>query len=104
MSGMLSKKAPGAKIRKIQTLLGPEYSIQVIDFENVIYRKINEDYDIEVSGLDNARKAINCFVYVWDRSASSGVQIVEKYDSIDNLTALKSLLYKIIDKYRDSAL
>lgn len=104
MSGMLSKKAPGAKIKKIQTLLGPEYSIQVIDFENVIYRKINENYDIEVSGLDNSRKSISCFVYVWDRSASSGVKIVDEYQNINSLTALKSVLYKIIDKYQDSAL
>lgn len=54
--------APGKKIKDICNQLGSDYSIQVIDLENCIYRKLNDKFDIEISGLDNRRKSFNCNV------------------------------------------
>ena len=51
------------KFNETLSYLGSEYSIRNIDFENVIYRKIN-DYEIEISGL-HSKGTYDATVYLW---------------------------------------
>ena len=85
---MFEVRTPRKGLKDILTMLGDKYQIKVIDLENVIYRDYG-DYDVEVSGLDNNRKNMNAFVYVWSKKPS---KIVEKYPEIKSYGNLKELL------------
>lgn len=41
---------PSKNQKELLQLLGSKYSIKTIDGEECIYRKINDTYDIEISG------------------------------------------------------
>ncbi|WP_187138309.1 hypothetical protein [Clostridium merdae] len=90
---------PTNGIKKVQSFLGEPYEIKVIDMENVIYRRLGDDYDLEVSGLDNNRKTIDADVYVWRKIP--GAEIIEIYNSIHSLIDLKDLLGSISLKHRN---
>ena len=85
---MFEVRAPRKGLKDMLIMLGDKYQIKVIDSENVIYRDYG-DYDVEVSGLDNNRKTMNAFVYVWLKTPSV---IVEKYPEIKSYGKLKELL------------
>jgi len=85
--------APGKKIKDICNQLGSDYSIQVIDLENCIYRKLNDKFDIEISGLDNRRKSFNCNVYLW--SLKPGKSIEATYSDISSFEQLLELLQSL---------
>ena len=88
--------------KDLLTFLGPEYSIREIDLEPCIYRKINDKYDIEISGTTRRNRPLG--VYVWDISKGSGAEavIVEKHIDVSNPVALKILLNDLVKKYQDS--
>ncbi|MBQ8491303.1 MAG: hypothetical protein IJ858_06645 [Acidaminococcaceae bacterium] len=79
--------------------LGPDYSIQVIDREQVIYHKINDNFDIEVSGLDNNRKAPSIVIFVWQ--LKPGKQIVETIKDVHTISHLADTLYELRQKYSE---
>lgn len=79
---------PSKKIKRILADLNelePVYSIEVIDSENVIYHKINDKYDIEVSGLDNQKRGYYCIIYVWEHDPLRTVETIERDGSISGL-------------------
>ena len=79
---------PSKKIKRILADLNelePVYSIEVIDSENVIYHKINDKYDIEVSGLDNQKRGYHCTIYVWEHNPLRAVETIEQNGSISGL-------------------
>lgn len=71
---------PSKKIVEITELLGPMYSIKFIEGENCIYRKLNDSYDIEVSGLDNRKKSFSCTIFLW--SIRKGKYVENTYEDI----------------------
>lgn len=81
--------------------LGSEYTTKDIDGEICIYRKINDHYDIELSGT--ARKNHPISVFVWDISKGEGNSaiIVEKHFDISGRDHLKLLLEDLTKKYLD---
>ena len=83
--------------------LGPEYSMKEIDLELCIYRKINSNYDVEISGAHRNNHPLS--VFVWDISNGDGVSaiMVEKHFDISNWGALKDLLDNLTKKYQDLA-
>lgn len=87
--------------QKLLEFLGSEYSIEQIDFEPCVYRKINNNYDIEISGTEKANHPVD--IYVWN--ISNGMQgtahIVEKHFNISDWSNLKALLDDIVKKYQD---
>lgn len=97
---MFKTKNPGKKIKEILAELGPSYCIKKIDFENCIYRDLQNGYDIEVSGLDNAKKSFKADVYVW--KTSNGTEIVEKIMGIDSFEILKFELERLSFKYSEA--
>ena len=44
------------KVKEICAMLGDDYTIRVIDLENVIYKALENGFDFEISGLDNNKK------------------------------------------------
>lgn len=80
---------PTKKILEIAKMLGSEYSVRVIDLENVVYREIN-GYEFEVSGLDHNRERIKAKLYIWERAISSF--IIETVEGIASLEALAIIL------------
>ncbi len=97
---LLESKNPGKKIRDICKALGDEYSIKVIDLENVIYRDLGNGYDFEVSNLDNRKKEFNAILYIWDNRKP---HIVETVSDIHSAEELKSVLDKSAEKYLSTA-
>ncbi len=80
-------------IEKVLQELGSPYEIKVIDYEEVIYRKLNSDYDFEVSGISGK----TCTLYVW---ALSPKEIVGIYDKIP-IESLKDVLGYYAAKYQN---
>lgn len=79
--------------------LGPDYTMKVIDGVESVYRKINDNYDIEIVGT--TRKGQKMSVFVWDISRGEGImsQIVERYFDIKEWDDLKTLLDQIVERY-----
>ena len=94
---MFEKKQPGKKIKEVLSQLGDKYSIQTIDFENCIYLNLGNGYDIEVSGLDNAKKVFHAKIYVWDARKGDGP--IEQIPNITSFDMLKDCLIKVEEKY-----
>jgi hypothetical protein len=80
-------------IQKLLQELGSPYEIKVIDLEEVIYRKLNEEYDFEVSGLSGK----TCTLYVW---ALNPHEIVGIYVNIP-IVSLKDILGYYATKYQN---
>ncbi len=87
---MVNFPKPSKKIMDIRDQLGSEYSIKVIDLENCIYRKLNNKYDIEISGLDNRKHGFHCAVYLW--SISPTMSIEATYEDVSSLEQLLEIL------------
>jgi hypothetical protein len=79
--------------------LGAEYSIVPVDLEPCVYRKINDGYDIEVSGTRLKGKPMT--VYVWDTTGGkhNGARIIETVKGVMSVSALKAVLDGIVNKY-----
>lgn len=96
----MSLEKPTEGLKKALAFLGEPCEIRVIDQENVIYRDLGEGHDIEISGLDHSRKAMNAKVYVWQRVPH--LEITEIYENVKGLLDLKDLLGAIALKYRNA--
>lgn len=58
-------REPTEHLRKICSNLGREYSIKVIDLEQVIYRNFRNGYDVEISGLNKNSHRAKANIYLW---------------------------------------
>ncbi len=83
--------------------LGGEYSLKTIDGEECIYRKINNSFDIEISGAH--RKRMSICVYVWDIKYGDGIaaHTVEQRIGIKSKEDLKTTLDALVQKYQGLA-
>ena len=85
------------RLKEALAFLGSGYSVQVIDFEQCLYRNLG-DFDFEISGVKRPYKGNICnVVYVWD--LRNGSQIVEKVRDIKTLPELQSTLNRLCKKY-----
>lgn len=80
-------------IQKVLQELGSPYEIKVIDLEEVIYRKLNNGYDFEVSSISGK----TCTLYVW---AINPQEIVGIYENIP-IDSLKDVLGYYSTKYQN---
>lgn len=80
----------------------PQYCIKNIDLEPCIYRKISDNYDIEISGLNSHGSKFLVDVYVWDISRGSGITAtaIEKILDIKSKEELQKILNNIVAKYQ----
>lgn len=102
MASIFERKPPGKRIKEIQQKLGLQYYLTVRDFENVLCRKINDCYELELSGLDNERKKINqCWIYVNYIGPKPKPPVAEMSDELKSWGAIKNFIYRMEEKYRD---
>ena len=89
-----------ATFNKTLRSIGPEYTSKVIDGELCGYRKLNDYYDVEISGMNNYRvKNQNFSVYVW--SIKPSYEIIERFFEIKSIEDLKKILSQIQEKYQN---
>ncbi len=88
---------PSKNQKELLQLLGSKYSIKTIDGEECIYRKINDTYDIEISGTRLKTRPMH--VFVWQIKGK--FEIVDRYFDIKDYQSLKSVLSNVIHKYQD---
>lgn len=86
-------------LREAYELMKSEgWIIYNIDWVPSLYKKLSDKYDVEVSGLNNA-KTVNyeARVYVWQ--IKGGLQTVETIKGIKSLENLAGILREIEAKY-----
>ncbi|WP_418563636.1 hypothetical protein [Phascolarctobacterium faecium] len=84
-------------LEKLVQELGTPYTITTIDNERVLYCNINQNYEIEVSGLDNMRAHPSIVVYVWQKSPK--IKCVETLEGIHSTSLLADTLVELRHKY-----
>lgn len=86
-------------LKEVLNYLGSEYSAKTIDGEVCAYRKLNDRYDVEISGCNYKRKPF--YVYVWDISRGEGIaaRLVKQYGPVRDLGQLKDTLDYLADVY-----
>ncbi len=90
------------KMKTALEFLGEPYKVQKIDFENCLYRDLNNGYDIEVSGINDPKKGLVCsYILVWDIriDANCSAKQVEKIRDVKTLLELKEVLGQLCEKY-----
>ena len=73
MSDCFAAAKPTAHMKQLCEALGPGYSIQMIDMEQVICRDFGNGYNVEVSGTNTASIKKLATIYLW-----VGTQIIAK--------------------------
>ncbi|WP_187377779.1 hypothetical protein [Paenibacillus senegalimassiliensis] len=91
--------ATSKNLRAVLEYLGEPYTVKVIDLEDCAYRRLNDKYDIEISGCNRKTKPFH--VYVWNIQNGDGIgaQIIERSGAIKGLPALKTVLDEYVQKY-----
>lgn len=84
-------------LEKLAQELGAPYTITTIDNERVLYCNINQNYEIEVSGLDNIRKHPSIVVYIWQKSPQ--IKCVETLEGLHSKSLLADTLVELRHKY-----
>lgn len=94
-----TRKRPKLPKRQQELLdfLGPKYSVKRIDLGDAIYRKINDNYDIEI----NVSGRYGASIFVWDISRGMDItaRIVERHFDVEDQNEVKELLDGIVKKY-----
>ena len=89
---------PTTKFNKIINKLGKNYS-KKIDMELCGYRKLNNNYDIEISGINTNSSKNDFTVYLWKLKPNP--IILNSYPDIKSVDKLLQILNQIEDEYLD---
>lgn len=81
-------------VEKIASDLGSPYIATKIEYENVIYRDLGNNYEFEVSGIKSIRG--KCILYVWQVNPKICMSIYENIAVAD----LKDVLGYYATQYR----
>ena len=90
------------KMIKALDFMGEPYEIKDIDFERCLYRDLHSGFDVEVSGINHARKGKVCnYIAVWDVSNGKNysARTVEYVRDVKTLPELKAVLDQLCEKY-----
>lgn len=87
---------PTNGIKELCKALGSEYTIRVIDGENIIYRELDNGFSFEISNADHNRETLNASLYIWN---SAKHFIEESIHGIKTLPALRDALENSVVKY-----
>lgn len=92
-----------ANIKRLLKFLGPEYTCRGLYKTDEIFRKINDSYDVEISGA--SRKGRPVSIYVWNirNGMCGGAKIIERKHEIKDDNELKCALDSILLKYKNLA-
>lgn len=86
------------KLQYIASELGSEYYIDRIDFEDVIVKDINSNFQFEISFINATKSKLNTNIYVWQ--VNKEFKIVEQKNNIKSMTELKIILNSLSEKYQ----
>lgn len=89
-------RKPGQKILKLCTLLGNEYHIETLDFENVISRSYGNGFKIVISDVDNNFKYYCVTVTIWNTTKDL---IADAFYNVISATEIKKLVNSCAEKY-----
>lgn len=78
------------KLKETLNYLGPFYSMKIIDLEKCGYRNLGDGFDLEISGLSDKKKKLNCSVYLW--KMDRGYIIIHHTHNISSLEKLQEIL------------
>lgn len=92
---MFEIRKPTKRLKEICASFGDEYSIQVVNSENVLYRDLKNGYDFEISGLNHNSQKVNATIYVW----KDKIRCVETIYDIHSLSRLADTLTELAYKY-----
>jgi hypothetical protein len=98
----LKKLKPTPRQKELLAMLGKGYSLKTIDFERCIYRRINNSFDIEISGTSKKSNKIRIYVWNIENGTGNGALIMETIDNISSDAELKDTLENIVDKYSNT--
>ena len=73
MNDYFAAAKPTAHMKQLCEALGPRFSIQMVDMEQVICRDFGNGYNVEVSGTNTASIKNVATIYLW-----VGTQIIAK--------------------------
>lgn len=90
---------PTTKFNKIINKLGKNYSKKIIDMELCGYRKLNNNYDIEISGINTNSSKNDFTVYLWKLKPNPTIS--KSYPDIKSVDQLIQILNQIEDEYLD---
>lgn len=88
------------EMQRVLDYLGKDYRPQMIDLEMCVYKKINDEYDIEITGCNDGRKR-KMRIHVWQTKPN--MYIVEQTDYIRTYQNLKNVLDKLTIKYQNQS-
>jgi len=88
---------PSAHMQKLMDLLGDEYTVKRIDYEDCIYRKLNNFYDLEVSGVWSAK--MKMMLCIWD--IRQDLRTVEYVRDISSKETLLAEVTRLENKYKE---
>ena len=92
---------PTKNFKIIMDQLGKNYSSKIIDMELCGYRKLNNDFDIEISGInDNKKVNLDISVYLWKLNLEP--LIFASYPNIKSINDLLETLKTIEEQYLPS--
>lgn len=92
---------PTKNFKIIMDQLGKNYSSKIIDMELCGYRKLNNDFDIEISGInDNKKVNLDISVYLWKLNPEP--LIFASYPNIKSINDLLETLKTIEEQYLPS--
>ncbi|MCM2675606.1 hypothetical protein [Alkalicoccobacillus plakortidis] len=86
-------------LQDVLDFLGPEFTTKTINNELCAYRKLNNKYDIHISGCNTKCSPFN--VYVWDISSgeSENSTLVNKAEYLKTIKDLGLALDEFTAKY-----
>lgn len=88
------------------------WTVERVDWEYCLYKKLSPTIDVEVSGLNNHKsKNYSASIFVWQIEpeldeenfksfrSTPGAEVIETYSSLSNLNQVEALLLNLEKRY-----
>ncbi|NLT14854.1 MAG: hypothetical protein GXY05_10985 [Clostridiales bacterium] len=100
MSNIWTVSKATEHMKRLCKELGPEYSITIIDLEQVIYRDLGNGYDIEISGVNTSSQRKKATLYLW-KDRHRIIKIIREV-SQDDIAACSDRLCTLVGGLADA--
>ena len=89
-------------LQQLKKSLGSEYQIVYFDLEKCLYRKFDNDFDVEISGLSHANRSGPTTLYLWYSKVPGGWVMVKTMKGVgrdaDSIAAAVDKLYGLSER------
>ena len=99
MSDFWTVRKPTTHMRQLCRELGPEYTILVLDLEQVIYRDFGNGYNVEISRMNTSSKRKRASLYLWfvERIKIKSVHDVPQDEIGERVEELRAYTEKLVE-------